>query len=81
MHAYWYNNHEMHVRWGSTPTTSFHVSNGDESGILCPRPIYVYIYQLSLKLNGSVLETIKLIVTLCLAMTCVCWNEISVKHL
>ena len=30
--AYWYCHQEMHVRWGSTSTSSFHVSNGVKQG-------------------------------------------------
>ena len=35
--AYWYCHQEMHVRWGSTSASSFHVSNGvKQGGILSP---------------------------------------------
>ena len=42
--AYWYCHQEMHVRWGSTSTSSFHVSNGvKQGGILSPMLFNVYM--------------------------------------
>ena len=44
----------MHVRWGSTSTSSFHVSNGaKQDGILSPMLFNVYMDQLSIRLNRS----------------------------
>ena len=44
----------MHVRWGSTSTSSFHVSNGVKQGcILFPMLFNVYLDQLSIRLNRS----------------------------
>ena len=44
----------MHLRWGSTSTSSFHVSNGVKPGdILSPMLVNVYINQLSIRLNRS----------------------------
>ena len=44
----------MHVRWGSTPNSSFHVSNGvKQGGILSPMLFNVYMDQLSIRLNRS----------------------------
>ena len=44
----------MHVRWGSTSTSSFHVSNGvKQGGILSPMLFNVYMDQLSIRLNRS----------------------------
>ena len=44
----------MHVRWGSTFTYSFHVSNSvKQGGILSPGFFNVYVDQLSIRLNGS----------------------------
>ena len=52
--AYWYCHQEMHVRWGSTFTSSFHVSNGvKQGGILSPMLFNVYMDQLSIRLNRS----------------------------
>ena len=52
--AYWYCHQEMHVRWGSTATSSFHVSNGaKQGGILSPMLFNVYMDQLSIRLNRS----------------------------
>ena len=52
--AYWYCHQEMHVRWGSTSTSSFHVSNGvKQGGILSPMLFNVYMDQLSIRLNRS----------------------------
>ena len=52
--AYWYCHQEMHVRWRSTSTSSFHVSNGvKQGGILSPMLFNVYIDQLSIRLNRS----------------------------
>ena len=52
--AYWYCRQEMHVRWGSTSTSSFHVSNGvKQGGILSPMLFNVYMDQLSIRLNRS----------------------------
>ena len=42
--AYWYCYQEMHVRWGSTFTSSFHVSNGvKQGGILSPMLFNVHM--------------------------------------
>ena len=44
----------MHVRWGSTSTSSFHVSNGvKQGGILSLMLFNVYMDQLSIRLNRS----------------------------
>ena len=44
----------MHVRWGSIPTSSFHVSNGvKQSGVLSPMLFNDYMDQLVIRLNGS----------------------------
>ena len=44
----------MHVRWGSTFTSSFHVSNGlKQGGILSPMLFNVYMDPLSIQLNRS----------------------------
>ena len=44
----------MHVLWGSTFTSSFHVSNSvKQGGILSPGFFNVYVDQLSIRLNGS----------------------------
>ena len=44
----------MHVRWGSTFTSSFHVSNGVKySVILSPMLFNIYMDQLSIRLNRS----------------------------
>ena len=44
----------MHVRWSSTFTSSFHVSNGvKQDGILSPMLFNVYMDQLSIRLNRS----------------------------
>ena len=52
--AYWYCYQEMHDRWGSTSTSSFHVSNGvKQGGILSPMLFKVYMDQLSIRLNRS----------------------------
>ena len=52
--AYWYCHQEMHVRWGSTFTSSFHVSNGlKQGGILSPMLFNVYMDPLSIQLNRS----------------------------
>ena len=52
--AYWYCHQKMHVRWGSTFTSSFHVSNGvKQGGILSPMLFNVYMDQLSIRLNRS----------------------------
>ena len=52
--AYWYCHQEMHVRWGSTSTSSFNVSNGvKQGGILFPMLFNVYMDQLSIRLNRS----------------------------
>ena len=52
--AYWYCHQEMHVRWGSTSTYSFRVSNGvKQGGILSPMLFNVYMDQLSIRLNRS----------------------------
>ena len=43
----------MHVRWGSTSTSSFHVSNAvKKDGILSLMLFNVYMDQLSTRLNG-----------------------------
>ena len=47
----------MHVRWGSTFTSSFHVLNGvKQGGILSPMLFNVYMDQLSIRLNRSGIE-------------------------
>ena len=52
--AYWYCHQEMHVRCGSTSTSSCHVSNGVmQGGILSPMLFNVYMDQLSIRLNRS----------------------------
>ena len=44
----------MHVRWGSTSTSPFRVSNGvKQGGILSPMLFNVYMDQLSIRLNRS----------------------------
>ena len=44
----------MHVRLGSTSTSSFHVSKGiKQGGILSPMLFNVYMDQLSIRLNRS----------------------------
>ena len=49
--AYWYCHQEMHVRWGSTSTSSFHVLNGvNQGGILSPMLFNVYMDQLSFRI-------------------------------
>ena len=49
--AYWYCHQEMLVRWGSTSTSSFHVSNGvNQGGILSPMLFNVYMDQLSFRI-------------------------------
>ena len=55
--AYWYCHQEIHVRWGSTFTSSFCVSNGvKQGGILSPMLFNVYMDQLSIRLNRSGIE-------------------------
>ena len=52
--AYWYCHQEMHVRWGSTSTSSFHLLSGvKQGGILSPMLFNVYMDQLSIRLNRS----------------------------
>ena len=44
----------MHVRWGSTSTSSFHLLSGvKQGGILSPTLFNVYMDQLSIRLNRS----------------------------
>ena len=44
----------MHVRWGSIPTSSFHVLNGvKQGGVLSPMLFNDYMDQLVIRLNGS----------------------------
>ena len=44
----------MHVRWGSTSTSSFHVSNGvKQGGILSPMLFNVYMDKLSIRMNRT----------------------------
>ena len=54
MLAFWYCHQEMHVSWGSSSASSFHVSNGVKpGGILSPMLFNVYMDQMSIRLNGS----------------------------
>ena len=73
--AYWYCHKEMHVRWGSTFTSSFHVSNAvKQGGILSPMLFNVYMDQLSIRLNRSGIGGDiggHLITTYVMQMTCV----------
>ena len=52
--AFWYIHQKMHVRWGTTATTPFLVSNGVKQGdIISPMLINVYMDDISIKLNQS----------------------------
>ena len=44
----------MHIRWGTTSTSSFRVSNGvKQGGILSPMLFNICVDELSVKLNQS----------------------------
>ena len=52
--AFWYTHQKMHLRWGTTTTTPFVVTNGvKQSGISSPMLFNVYMDYLSIKLNQS----------------------------
>ncbi len=52
--CYWYQQQTMCVRWGSTTSTMFHVSNGvRQGGVLSPRLFNIYMDGLSSALNRS----------------------------
>ena len=52
--AFWYNYQEMPIRWDTTHTTSFRVSNDvKQGGSLSPMLFNVYMDELSVKLNQS----------------------------
>ena len=52
--AFWYSHQKMHVRWGTTTTTPFLVTNGVKQGdILSPMIFNMYMDGLCIKLNQS----------------------------
>ena len=52
--VFWYTHQKMHVRWGTTTTTPFLVTNNvKQGGILSPMLFNVYIDHLNIKLNQS----------------------------
>ena len=43
----------MNIRWGNTVSSSFHVTNGVNKGVLYPVLFNVYMDDLSTSLNNS----------------------------
>ena len=51
---YWYQNQSMYVKWRSTMSSKFHVTNGvRQGGVLSPLRFNVYVNDLSECLNKS----------------------------
>ena len=54
--VFWYSRQRMFVRWGNTSSTDFCVTNGvKEGGIILPMLFNLYMDDLSVKLNCSVI--------------------------
>ena len=55
--CYWYQHQSMYVKWGSTPSSKFQVTNGvRQGGVMSLLLFIVYVNELSELLNNLVLE-------------------------
>jgi hypothetical protein len=71
--CYWYSTQEMCVKWGSSTSDVFKISNGvRQGGVLSPKLYTFYIHDLSVVLNSLNIATLNLHVLITSFMQMIC---------